>query len=142
MANVLVVYWSGTGNTEIMAEKISEGIASTGAKVDLKSVDQIQAAIVSQYDKVAFGCPSMGVEVLEEDEFEPFFEEALPLIKQKKVALFGSFGWGNGEWMEAWEERTKEGQAILFDKGLMVQETPGASEETLCYEYGVSFAKF
>jgi flavodoxin I len=142
MQNILVVYWSGTGNTELMAEKISEGIASTQASVDLKTVDRVTASDLNKYDKIAFGCPSMGVETLEEDEFEPFFEEALTQIKGKKVALFGSYGWGNGEWMEAWVQRTKTSGALILDEGLMVQETPGSNEEIECFNYGVMLAQF
>jgi flavodoxin I len=142
MANVLLVYWSGTGNTEIMAEKIKEGLESSGATVDFKTVDQIDAGDVEGYDKIAFGCPSMGVETLEEDEFEPFFEAVEGLIAGKKVALFGSYGWGEGEWMDAWQERTIATGAKLFEEGLKVNSTPSSEEEELCVEFGIRFASF
>jgi len=102
MADVLLVFWSGTGNTEIMAEKIREGLEGAGASVDYKKVDEISSKDVLKYDKIVFGCPSMGVELLEEDEFEPFFEQVENHLNGKKVALFGSYGWGEGEWMDEW----------------------------------------
>jgi flavodoxin I len=92
MADVLLVYWSGTGNTEIMAENIYKGLTEEGISVDMKMVDELDPEDVSNYDKIIFGCPSMGEEQLEETEFEPFFEIAETLISEKKVALFGSYG--------------------------------------------------
>jgi flavodoxin short chain len=142
MANVLVVYWSGTGNTEIMAEKIKEGLENAGETVDFKTVDQVEPSDVAQYDKIAFGCPSMGVETLEEDEFEPFFENAEGMLSGKKVALFGSYGWGEGEWMDAWVERTNAAGANLYDNGLRINSTPSSEEEDKCVEFGEGFAKF
>ena len=142
MANILLVYWSGTGNTEIMAEKIKEGMESAGASVDYKTVDQVDPSDVDGYDKIVFGCPSMGVEVLEEDEFEPFFEAVEPNLSGKKVALFGSYGWGEGEWMDAWIERTEATGANLFETGLKVNSTPSSEEEEQCVEFGARFAQF
>lgn len=141
MANVLVVYWSGTGNTEIMANRISEGLRSEGLIVDTKSVDQISTRDVTNYDKIAFGCPSMGVEVLEEEEFEPFFSQIEGDLGGKKVALFGSYGWGEGEWMDAWRERTEDTGADLFDV-LIINSTPSSDEEDQCVEFGRNFASF
>jgi flavodoxin I len=141
MANVLLVYWSGTGNTEIMAEKIKEGLESAGATVDYRTVDQVEPSEISNFDKIVFGCPSMGVEVLEEDEFEPFFEEVEGLISGKKVALFGSYGWGEGEWMDGWIERTEASGAKLFG-GFKVNSTPSSEEEEKCVEFGANFVKF
>jgi flavodoxin short chain len=142
MANVLVVYWSGTGNTEIMAEKIKEGLESAGASVDLRTVDQVDPSDVNDFDKIAFGCPSMGVETLEEDEFEPFFANVERQLSGKKVALFGSYGWGEGEWMDAWVERTQATGANLFDNGLRINSTPSSEEEDKCFAFGESFASF
>lgn len=141
MAKVLVVYWSGTGNTEIMAEKIKEGLENAGESVDYYSVEDITADEAKNYDKIAFGCPSMGVEVLEEDEFEPFFQEIENNLSGKKVALFGSYGWGDGEWMEAWEERTRDTDANLFET-LMMNSTPSGEEEEECISFGERFAKY
>lgn len=142
MADVLLVYWSGTGNTEIMAEKIKEGIESAGLTVDYRTVDAVEPDEVSGFDKIVFGCPSMGVEVLEEDEFEPFFEEAEGLLSGKKVALFGSYGWGEGEWMDAWVERVNDTGAELFEPTLMINSTPSSEEEDECAQFGADFAKF
>ncbi len=142
MANVLVVYWSGTGNTEIMADKIKEGLENAGETVDFRTVDQVEPSEIAGYDKIAFGCPSMGVETLEEDEFDPFFTDVEGSLAGKKVALFGSYGWGEGEWMESWTERTVATGAILYDKGLMINSTPSSEEEDICVQFGEGFAKF
>lgn len=95
---IAVIYWSGTGNTEAMASAVAEG-----AGAELYSVSQFSGD-VSEYDRLAFGCPAMGAENLEEGEFEPFFEGIESKLSGKKVALFGSYGWGDGEWMRTWEE--------------------------------------
>ena len=97
MSKIAVVYWSSTGNTQLMAEKITEGIKKTGADVDLMEVSATSADALDDYDKVAFGCPAMGDEELEEGEFAPYFDEAEQKITGKKVALFGSYDWGDGE---------------------------------------------
>ena len=145
MADVLVVYWTGTGNTEIMAEKITEGLEEEGLEVELVSVDNIDPDDVEDYDKIALGCPSMGDEELEESEFLPFFEDASEYFDDKKVALFGSFGaWGDGKgaWMSKWEESMKETGAVLFETGLKIVETPDDDGEEMCVEFGKRFAKF
>lgn len=142
MADVLVVYWSGTGNTEIMAEKIAEGIEQAGGTVDLKNVNEVSPEDVASYEKIAFGCPSMGVEVLEEDEFEPFFADVEGDLADKKVALFGSYDWGSGEWMVEWEQRTKNSGAQLFEKGFIVNLTPEAEHEDALIEFGKNFFEF
>ncbi len=142
MADVLLVYWSGTGNTEMMAEKIKEGLESAGASVDYKKVDEVNPKEVSTYEKVVFGCPSMGVEILEEDEFEPFFEEVENHLDGKKVAIFGSYGWGEGEWMDGWIDRINQSGAVLYDTGLKVNSTPSSEEEEICVQFGEGFAKF
>jgi flavodoxin I len=141
MQKVLIVYWSGSGNTELMAIKIAEGISYEGVKIDLVPVDEISANDVVSYDKIAFGCPSMGIEILEEEEFEPFYKEAEKLIEGKKIALFGSYGWGDGEWMEVWEKRVIEAKGKLFEKGLIMNSTPSAEEEEVCINFGKRFAK-
>lgn len=143
MADVLVVYWTGTGNTEIMAEKIAEGIKQTGASVDVKLVSDIEPSECLKYPKVAFGCPAMGDEQLEEDEFEPFFQEVEGDLSGKKVALFGSYSWADGEWMRKWTERTLDAGANLFrNEGLAVYGTPDDDGEEQCVEFGKKFAEF
>lgn len=104
MSKIAVIYWSMSGNTEAMANAIAEGAQGAGAEVDVKQVSDITVDQALEYDKLALGCPAMGAEVLEESEFEPFFTELESRLGGKKVALFGSYGWGDGEWMRTWEE--------------------------------------
>ena len=107
MSKIAVVYWSGTGNTEAMANAVLEGVKEAGAEGELLNCGEFDAAKVADYDAIAFGCPAMGDEVLEEGEFEPMFEGCVSALKDKKIALFGSYGWGDGEWMRTWEETGK-----------------------------------
>ena len=119
-----VIYWSGTGNTEAMAQAIAEG-----AKAELFTVAEFSGN-VADYDAFAFGCPAMGAEVLEEDEFEPFFTGIEGSLAGKKVLLFGSYGWGDGEWMRNWYDRTKAaGAELIGDEGFIVNEA--ASDDDL-----------
>lgn len=142
MKKAVVVYWSGTGNTEIMAEKIKEGLEEASYEVDLLEVYEALVDEVLEYDKIAFGCSSMGIEELEEEEFEPFFEEIESHLAGRKIALFGSYGWGDGEWMEYWEDRVNDQGAILFEKGLIINSTPSTDEEEECLEFGKRFGEF
>ena len=133
---IAVIYWSGTGNTEMMAKAVAEG-----AGAELFAVSEFGGSI-SDYDRIAFGCPSMGAEVLEEDEFEPFFTGIEGELSGKNVALFGSYGWGDGEWMRNWAERVKGDGAVLFnDEGLIVNETPSDDDLANCKAFGENFAK-
>jgi flavodoxin short chain len=134
-----IIYWSGTGNTEAMAQAIGEGLSSKGAEIELLSVDEAPGDVLNRYERFAFGCPSMGDEVLEEDEFEPFFSEIETGLAGKKVALFGSYGWGNGEWMDDWRTRTEAAGALVFEEGLIQLEAP---DENLCRSFGQRFADF
>ena len=125
MSKVAVVYWSGTGNTESMAAKVAEGAEAAGAEVTSFTASEFSADQVDNFDAIAFGCPAMGAEVLEEDEFEPFFTAAEGSLSGKKVLLFGSYGWGDGEWMRNWEERVKAAGAELVNgEGIIVNEAP------------------
>ena len=105
MSKIAVVYWSGTGNTEAMASAVAEGAREKGAEADLLTASEFSSDQVSAYDAIAFGCPSMGAEQLEESEFEPMFTACEGDLQGKNIALFGSYGWGDGEWMRSWEER-------------------------------------
>lgn len=135
MSDVLIVYWSGTGNTEKMAELIKKGIEETGKTVTLSQVSEVKTAELSNYSAIVMGCPAMGSEVLEESEMEPFVEESLGVIQGKKLALFGSYGWGSGEWMEDWQKRMADaGADMIFGEGLIVNEEP--SDEAECIKYG------
>lgn len=140
MEKMLVVYWSGTGNTEAMANAIADGAKSAGAEVDVKNVSENPD--VNQYSKIAFGCPAMGAENLEEGEFEPYFSEAEGSLSGKKVALFGSYDWGNGEWMVSWADRVKEAGANLFKEGLTVNLSPDDDALAECENFGSEFASF
>ena len=114
-----VIYWSGTGNTEAMAKAVAEG-----ANAELFEVSEFSGNI-ADYDAIAFGCPAMGAEVLEEDTFEPFFTNIEGSLSGKKVLLFGSYGWGDGEWMRNWYDRTKAaGAELIGDEGFIVNEAP------------------
>lgn len=142
MKRAIIVYWSGTGNTEIMAEAIKEGMEDAGLNVDLKEVYDVSIEEVLKYDKIALGCPSMGLEELEEEDFEPFMQKLEINLANKQIALFGSYGWGEAEWMELWEKRIVKAGASLFEKGLVINSTPSSDEEDECIEYGTRFANF
>ena len=141
MAKTAVIYWSATGNTEKMAQAIFSGISGAGAQAELFSLSEFAVKNIDDYEKIAFGCPSMGAEVLEEVEFEPFFASIEKQLPNKKVALFGSFGWGDGEWMRDWQERVKESSALLFEGGLIVNLEPGAADIANCEKFGKRFAE-
>ncbi|MDR0446455.1 MAG: flavodoxin [Oscillospiraceae bacterium] len=132
-----IIYWSGTGNTEAMAKAIERGMRAAGAEVELQSVEKADAGALAGYDKLAFGCPSMGNEELEDTIFAPFFTSAEANLKGKSVALFGSYGWGDGEWMRNWHTRAGGAGAVLFGEGLIQQEAP---DESVCEDFGKRFA--
>ena len=104
MKKIAVVYWSGPGHTEQMAQQVAAGIQEAGANPEIIAAAEFSASLVGSFDAIAFGCPAMGAEELESDEFAPLFEACLPLLRGKPIALFGSYGWGDGEWMRTWEE--------------------------------------
>ena len=138
---IAVIYWSGTGNTKMMAEAVAEGIAEAGAQAVVKSVSEITPDEAAAYDKIGFGCSAMGAEVLEETEFEPFFTMVEDNLKGKKVVLFGSYGWGDGQWMRDWCERAKEDSAVLFsEEGLICNETPDDDAQAACRKLGADLA--
>ena len=139
MDKIAVIYWSGTGNTEAMANAIAEGIKSAGGEADVFAVSDFAIDTFDRYKKVALGCSAMGDEVLEEAEFEPFFCDIEGKLGDKKVALFGSYGWGDGKWMRDWEERVLG--ANLFAEGLMVNGMPRAATKDECVEFGKKFAE-
>ena len=138
MSKVAVVFWSGTGNTEQMAEAVAEGAKSAGAEVTLANVNDFDSSSVADFDGIAFGCPAMGAEVLEDSEFEPVFNECESALNGKSIALFGSYGWGSGEWMDAWKQRTEDAGATVIGTAI-VNETPDNAPE--CKELGEAAAK-
>ena len=110
MGKIAIVYWSGTGNTEAMANFVAEG---AGGQADLFTPGEFSADLISSYSALAFGCPSMGAEQLEEAEFEPMFEAVKPRLSGKTIGLFGSYGWGDGGWMRSWEEMCRNNGIVL-----------------------------
>ncbi len=138
MSKIAVIYWSGTGNTAEMANEIAAGI---GADAEVFSVDAFSGN-VDDYEKIAFGCAAMGDEVLEEAEFDPFFTSIEGKLKGKKLALFGSYGWGDGKWMRDWEERCTKAGASLLDDGLIICGFPDADGKEKCKDYGTRFAAY
>ena len=140
MNKVAVVYWSGTGNTEAMAEAIVEGAQANGAEATLFTSSEFDSSLVEQYDSFAFGCPSMGAEVLEDGEFEPMFLDCKPKLVGKKVALFGSYGWGDGEWMRNWVSDCNDAGLTLVNDGLIINETPDEDGLADCKAVGAELA--
>ena len=123
--SISVVYWSGTGNTQAMAEAIGEGIESAGAQANVISVDQASVDALAEEDVFALGCSAMGAEELEESEMEPFVEELESLVSGKKILLFGSYGWGDGEWMRDWADRMKNaGAQLIREEGIIANDAP------------------
>jgi len=140
MSKIAVVYWSGTGNTETMANAVVSGVKAVGVDVDLFQVDDFKADNMSDYNGFLFGCPAMGDEVLEEDSFEPFFTEAEEKIADVPVGLFGSYGWGGGAWMEAWTDRTKAAGA-KFIGSVIAENAPEDDVLKDCEELGKKLAE-
>lgn len=138
MSKVAVVYWSGTGNTEAMAKAVEEGIKSAGAEAAVLTSAEFNASKVAEFDAIAFGCPAMGAEVLEESEFDPMFTDVESSLKDKKIALFGSYGWGDGEWMRNWEDRCKAAGAVLATESVMANNDPDADAIASCKALGAA----
>lgn len=140
MSKVAIVYWSGTGNTKAMAGYVAEGAESKGCAVDIITADMFSASKMSEYDAVAFGCPSMGSEVLEEDVFQPMFDDVKGSIAGKKIALFGSYDWGSGEWMDEWENECKSLGAVMDHGPVICVLEPDAAAADECRSLGASMA--
>lgn len=141
MASMHVIFWSQTGNTEAMAGAIAEGAKEAGAVVELISVSGTDPDAALDCDLLALGCPAMGDEVLEESEFDPFFTDLEGRLAGKKVALFGSYGWGDGQWMRDWQDRVQKAGAVLFQcEGLILNEAPDDEGLAKCKAFGAAFA--
>ena len=141
MSKVAVVYWSGTGNTEAMASAVVDGVRESGAEAELFTASEFDASMLSSFDAVAFGCPSMGSEQLEDSEFEPMFAALEGSLNGKKIALFGSYGWGDGQWMRDWAQRAQDDGAQLFsEEGLICNETPDDDVQAACRKLGADLA--
>ncbi len=141
MSKVAVVYWSGTGNTQAMADLVAEGAKDAGAEVDVFTSAEFSADQMDQYDAIAFGCPSMGAEQLEESEFEPMFDQCRPKLNGKKIGLFGSYGWGDGEWMRTWEDTCQGDGAVLVDQGVICNEAPDDEASEACKALGKAISQ-
>ncbi|MDR0520286.1 MAG: flavodoxin [Planctomycetaceae bacterium] len=141
MKKMLVAYWSGTGNTEAMAKSVAAGGSEAGAEVTLKPVSEVSKEMVAGADVAALGCPAMGAEILEEDEMEPFISRLSPAeIGGKPLGLFGSYDWGDGQWMRDWAERMKGLNAKVDGEGLITQGKPSADALAQCHALGKRLA--
>ena len=140
MSKVAVVYWSGTGNTEAMATAVAQGAKDKGADAVLLTAVEFDAAMMDTFDAVAFGCPSMGSEQLEDTEFEPMFTACEAKLSGKKIALFGSYGWGDGEWMRTWEETCRADGAVLVCDPVICNDAPDDDALAACKALGAALA--
>ena len=141
MDEIMVVYWSQTGNTEAMAQAVAQGIEEAGKKAKLAEVSAVSAADLKDAKAFALGCPAMGAEVIEEDEMEPFVAEVEGFASGKTIGLFGSYGWGDGQWMRDWEARMSgAGATIVGGEGVICQEAPDADAMEQCKALGKALA--
>lgn len=140
MSKVAVVFWSGSGNTEAMAVAVAEGARAAGAEVTVFETGDFSADKTADFDGFAFGCPAMGDEVLEESEFEPLFAECENKLEGKKAVLFGSYGWGDGQWMRDWEERCTDHKIQLVSESVICQEEPDEEGLEQCRSLGAAIA--
>lgn len=138
MKKAAVIYWSSTGNTEAMAEAVLAGMKDAGADAVILTPDQVDAASVGKYDAIAFGCPAMGSEMLEESEFEPMFSSVKGSLGGKKVALFGSYGWGDGDWMQIWEDDCRAAGINLVHESVICNGEPDAQALAKCKALGAA----
>ena len=137
MSKMVLVYYSMTGNTEAMANAMAETLG-----IEAINVSDVDVASIADADKFLLGCPAMGAENLEEGEFQPFFDELADSLSGKKVALFGSYGWGDGEWMRTWQDDVTNAGADLFEEGLIINETPDDDGLASCKEFATRFAAY
>ena len=137
MSKIAVIYWSGTGNTEAMAQAVAEG---AGADASVFAVSDFDASAVDEFDAVVLGCPAMGCEVLEESEFAPFFDTVKEKLAGKKVALFGSYGWGDGEWLRSWEADCAAAGIELAAESVICADAPDEEALNACRTLGSAFA--
>lgn len=138
MSKIAVVYWSGTGNTEAMASAVAEGAKAAGGDVTLFAATDFSGSMVDGIDAIAFGCPAMGAEELEETEFAPMFQSCESALSGKKIALFGSYGWGDGDWMRSWEDTCRDDGAVLVCESVICQEQPDDEALEKCKALGAA----
>ena len=140
MKKIAVIYWSGTGNTEAMADLVAAAAADAGASVDKFTAAEFQVSSAADYAGFALGCPAMGAEQLEETEFEPMYQELRSALSGKPVGLFGSYGWGDGEWIRTWAEDTENAGARLVVEPVMANGSPDGDAEAACAALGTALA--
>ena len=141
MDEIMVVYWSQTGNTEAMAQAVAQGIEEAGKKAKLAEVSAVSAADLKDAKAFALGCPAMGAEVIEEDEMEPFVAEVEGFASGKTIGLFGSYGWGDGQWMRDWASRFENaGAVIVGGEGVICVESPDDEAVNACKKLGNELA--
>ena len=140
MSKVAIVYWSGTGNTAAMASAVEAGAKAKGAEVSIFGPDEFTSDMVTGFDAIAFGCPAMGAEVLEESSYEPMFAAVEGSLSGKKIALFGSYGWGDGTWMREWEDRCNAAGAKFAYDSVMANNAPGEDALAECKSLGAALA--
>ena len=138
MTKIAVVYWSGTGNTEAMANAVLKGAKDKGAEAELFTASDFSADMAADFDGIAFGCPSMGTEELEDSEFAPMFDSVKDKLSGKKIALFGSYGWGDGEWMRNWENDCKSCGAVLAAESVICNDAPDDDAAAQCEALGAA----
>jgi flavodoxin short chain len=141
MKKVLIAYWSGTGNTEAMAKSVAEGVIAAGAEVTVKPVAAVTGEMVKAAETIAFGCPAMGAEILEETEMEPFISGLTSAeVGGKALGLFGSCDWGDGQWMRDWVKRMKDLGANVDGEGIIANLAPSNDALAQCRELGKRLA--
>ena len=140
MSKIAVIYWSGTGNTEAMADLVANAAAAAGAAVDKFTASEFNAVSAGDYTGFALGCPAMGAEQLEESEFEPMYQDLRGSLSGKPVGLFGSYGWGDGEWIRTWAEDAEAAGARMVVEPVMANGAPDGDAETACAALGTALA--
>ena len=136
MNKIAVIYWTGTGNTEVMANEVVAGASAAGAEVTLFNTSDFNVDKAQEFEKFALGCPAMGAEELEDSEFQPLYDQLKTQIAGKKVVLFGSYGWGGGEWMNPWKEDATNAGLVLADDPLAIEGAPDDAGKEKCRELG------
>ena len=141
MKKINIIFWTMSGNTLIMADCIADGAKAAGAPVNVCNVSEATPATALDADMTVLGCPAMGAEALEETEFEPFFAGLLPQLAGRTVALFGSYGWGGGEWMRTWQQRVEAvGGKVFGGEGLIINGRPDEDGMIRCEDFGRALA--
>ena len=140
MDKIYVIFWTQGGNTQAMAEAVAEGIREGGKEAEVTYVGSVSADVLKDQPVFALGCPAMGAEVLEESEMEPFVAEVETFAAGKKIGLFGSYGWGDGEWMRNWDETCRNDGALMACDFVICNDAPDEDAKAACEELGKALA--